>query len=162
MMQPKPYVFKKPDHEQQRLVNRSLKDFPVFFSRSNFFFLLQQELLLRAIQPKTPPLSFASWIVTTQRSCNKNGKDFQSLADRRVTMRSPMMGLNKSRETIQSSAIALFTRLRRPRTLVSLLLVVCVGYLLVVSSSRHVIDNSQLGLTESNTFQAEIEVFIKH
>lgn len=159
-MQPKPYVFKKPDHEQQRPVNRSLKiSLYSFHAPTSFFFYS----CLRAIQPKTPPLSFASLdIVTTQRSCNKNGKDFQSLADRRVTMRSPMMGLSKSRETIQSSAIALFTRLRRPRILVSLLLVVCFGYLLVVSSSRHVIDNSQLGLTESNTFQAEIEVFIKH
>ncbi|XP_057369403.1 alpha-(1,3)-fucosyltransferase C-like [Daphnia carinata] len=72
-------------------------------------------------------------------------------------MRPPMMGFRKSGETIQSSAVAFFTRLLRPRTIVSLFLVVCLGYLLVVSSNRHVIDNNQLGLTESNTFQSETE-----
>lgn len=38
-MQPKPYVFKKPDHEQQRLVNRSLKiSLYSFHAPTSFFF----------------------------------------------------------------------------------------------------------------------------
>lgn len=39
MMQTKPYVFKKPDHEQQRLVNRSLKiSLYSFHAATSFFF----------------------------------------------------------------------------------------------------------------------------
>jgi hypothetical protein len=89
----------------------------------------------------------------------------QSLADRRAKMRSRLgLGLAysncSSRETyFESSIAALVTRLGRPRNFIFLIFIVCVGYLLVVSTSQNqpIIDNSNLlGLPELNTFLPEI------
>ena len=81
----------------------------------------------------------------------------QSLADRRDKMRS-RFGAGTfwfSRKTLDSFVTALAARITRPRNFIFLFLVVCVGYLLVVSSRNEQLIYNDL-LPETTTPEIKV------
>ena len=67
-----------------------------------------------------------------------------------------MRKLGSWSKAIESKKTALLMRLGRPKTLVQLVLVICVSYFLLVSSSRHTVDNSdnnEIDRTEIEDFK---------